>query len=154
MILAFSIYFLAIAGYLRSKTIELQFSETKHGQSNEERKTLLSKNELEKLKVKPREIVDNDKVYLEPNLTLSGLSRRLADNSTVLSYTINHGFGKNFNDFINEFRIREVKERLKTLDDSTLLGLAFECGFNSKATFNRAFKKFTGVSPKDFEGNL
>ena len=55
--------------------------------------------------------------------------------------------------FVNEFRISEVKEKLKKADDSTLLGVAFDCGFNSKATFNRAFKKFTGVSPKEFVSN-
>ena len=44
-----------------------------------------------------------------------------------------------------------IKEKLKNADEATLLGMAFDCGFNSKATFNRAFKKFTGVSPKEFQ---
>ena len=94
-----------------------------------------------------------DKIYLEPNLTLTDLSRKLGVNSTVLSYAINNGFGKNFNDFVNEFRISEVKEKLTSGDDSSLLNVAFDCGFNSKATFNRAFKKFTGISPKEFAQN-
>jgi AraC-like DNA-binding protein len=81
------------------------------------------------------------------------LSKQLGVNSSVLSFAINNGFGKNFNDFVNEFRITEVKEKLKTADDATLLEIAFDCGFNSKATFNRAFKKFTGVSPKEFVSN-
>ncbi len=60
-------------------------------------------------------------------------------------------------DFFNprsiEFRINEAKAKLTKhqADTSTMLGLAFDCGFNSKATFNRAFKKFTGVSPKEFQ---
>jgi AraC-like DNA-binding protein len=149
LVLALATYYLAVAGYLRSKTIELNFTETKET----ERKTLLPEKELEKLKTKLQDLMQNEKLYREPNLTLTDLSRQIGVNSAVLSYAINHGFGKNFNDFVNEFRISEVKEKLKNADDTTLLGVAFDCGFNSKATFNRAFKKFTGVSPKEFLSN-
>ncbi len=153
MILAFATYYLAIAGYLRSQTIELDFL------SNEElenRKTLLSEKELEKLKAKLQNLMHDEKTYLEPQLTLTDLSRQIGVNSAVLSYAINNGFGKNFNDFINEFRIVAVKEKLTNSDaeNSNLLGIAFDCGFNSKATFNRAFKKFTGVSPKEFQESV
>lgn len=149
LVLALTTYYLAVAGYLRSKTIELNFSE-KEAEEIEQRKTLLPEKELEKLKNKMQFLMTDEKIYLEPNLTLNDLSRKLGVNSSILSYAINNGFGKNFNDFINEFRINEVKEKLKTSDDS-LLNVAFDCGFNSKATFNRAFKKFTGTSPKEFQ---
>jgi AraC-like DNA-binding protein len=149
IVLSLVTYYLAVAGYLRSKTIELNFSE-KEAEEIEERKTLLSEKDLEKLKNKLRSLMTDEKVYLEPNLNLNDLSRKLGVNSSVLSYAINNGFKKNFNDFVNEFRIIEVKEKLKNSDDS-LLNVAFDCGFNSKATFNRAFKKFTGVSPKEFQ---
>ena len=153
-ILGLVTYYLAIAGYLRSKTIELEFS-AGESQEIEERKTLLSAKELENLKSKLQDLMQNDKLYLESNITLSDLSRQIGVNSTVLSYTINNGFGKNFNDFINQFRIEEVKNKLQNGDtgNSNLLGITFDCGFNSKATFNRAFKKFTGISPKEFQEN-
>ncbi len=152
LILGLVTYYLAIAGYLRSKTIELEFS-AGESEKIEERKTLLSANELENLKSKLQDVMQNDRLYLEPNMTLSDLSRQIGVNSTVLSYTINNGFGKNFNDFINQFRIEEVKNKLRNGDTerANLLGIAFDCGFNSKATFNRAFKKFTGISPKEFQ---
>lgn len=152
IVLALTTYYLAVAGYLRSQTIELDFSEVK-SEEIEQRKTLLPENELEKLKNKLSELMTKDRIYLEPTLTLTDLSRKLGVNSTVLSYAINNGFGKNFNDFVNEFRISEVKEKLTNGDDSSLLNVAFDCGFNSKATFNRAFKKFTGISPKEFAQN-
>jgi len=71
-----------------------------------------------------------------------------------MSYLVNAGFGKNFNDFINSYRVEEVKRKVN--DPATahlsLLGVAFDCGFNSKATFNRAFKKLTGMAPWTFAG--
>ena len=98
MILAFATYYLAIAGYLRSQVIELGF---------------LSEKELEKLKAKLQNLMHGEKPSLEPQLTLTDLSRQIGVNSAVLSYTINNGFGKNFNDFINEFRIAaSIQKRL------------------------------------------
>lgn len=153
IILALTTYYLAVAGYLRSQTIELSFTEEQSGEV-EQRKTLLAENELEKLKNSLREAMTKEKIYLEPNLALNDVSRKLGVNSAALSYAINSGFGKNFNDFINEYRISDVKEKLESTDGATVLNIAFDCGFNSKATFNRAFKKFTGVSPKEFQANL
>lgn len=154
-VLALLTYYLAIAGYLRSQTIELNFTEAeseKIEQATEERKTLLPENELERTKLKLQNLMETENPFLDSQLTLSVLAKQLGVNTTVLSYVINNGFGKNFNDFINEYRINEVKEKLQNngTENLTLLGVAFDCGFNSKATFNRAFKKFTGVSPKDF----
>ena len=70
-----------------------------------------------------------------------------------LSAVINQGFGKNFNDYINDYRVDAFIEKLKNGEQEaqTLLSLAYDAGFNSKATFNRAFKKTTGVSPKDWK---
>ncbi|PHN06890.1 helix-turn-helix domain-containing protein [Flavilitoribacter nigricans] len=92
-----------------------------------------------------------EKPYLNPNLTLSELARQLQTNTSVLSRVINQGFQQNFNDFINSYRVEAVKERLERGDhlQLTLLSIALDCGFNSKATFNRAFKKFTGKSPRE-----
>lgn len=154
LILALVTYYLAIAGYLRSRTIELDFTASKAHESAAERKTLLADRELENLKTKLQNLMEKDKLYREPNLTLTDLARQTGVNSAVLSYAVNNGFGKNFNDFVNEFRIAEVREKLRSADDSTLLAVAFDCGFNSKATFNRAFRKFMGVSPKEFQQNL
>ena len=153
LVLAFITYYLAIAGYLRSETIELNFTAAAAGSEKiEERKTLLPENDLKKLKAKLQNLMQTEKPFLNPQLALNDLARQLGVNSAVLSYVVNSGFGKNFNDFVNEFRIDEVKIKLQTgaAENSNLLAVAFDCGFNSKATFNRAFKKFTGASPKEF----
>ncbi|KAB7732076.1 helix-turn-helix domain-containing protein [Rudanella paleaurantiibacter] len=95
-----------------------------------------------------------EKPYLEPDLSLTDLARRMHTNPVVLSQVINTGVGKNFNDFVNEYRVEEFKRQLLNPANTHLsfLGLALNCGFNSKATFNRAFRKFTGTSPKEFVG--
>lgn len=93
-----------------------------------------------------------EKPYLEPDLSLTDLARMVHTNAVVLSQVINVGTGKNFNDFINEYRVEEFKLQVRNPANAhlSLLGLALDCGFNSKATFNRAFRKFTGQSPKEF----
>ena len=66
-----------------------------------------------------------------------------------LSHVINASFNQNFRDFINSYRIEESKSRL-VQDDMNILNIAYEVGFNSKSAFNTAFKKFTGMTPKEY----
>lgn len=158
-ILALSTYYLAIAGYLRSQPIELNFTEKESEKidktTGESKKSLISQNDLEKYKKKLQNLMEMDKPFLDSQLTSATLAKQLGVNATVLSFIINNGFEKNFNDFVNEFRIDEVKSKLQnaTTKNENLLGIAFDSGFNSKATFNRAFKKFTGTSPKEFQND-
>jgi AraC-like DNA-binding protein len=96
--------------------------------------------------------MDIYKLYLNPTLTLSEFAKELKLNPKIVSQQINTGLSKSFNDFVNEYRVEEVKKRLNSpdLDRLTILGIAYESGFNSKTTFNRIFKDFTGVAPRDF----
>lgn len=97
-------------------------------------------------------VMENEKLYEDAELTLTQLSKKLSTNPSVLSKVINQGFQLNFNDFVNSYRINAVTEMLKAGEqkNQTLLGIAYDCGFNSKATFNRAFKKQTRLSPKEW----
>lgn len=90
--------------------------------------------------------------FLQPELTLNDLAALLEIPPSQLSKLINTGFNQNFNDFVNAYRVEKVKEKLMnpTFQHFSLLGIAFECGFNSKATFNRAFRKHVGMSPSEF----
>jgi AraC-like DNA-binding protein len=112
----------------------------------------LSAAELEAWKEKTERLIVGEALYKNPELTLSILAKKLQTNASFLSKVINNGFGVNFNDFINGFRVREVKTLLADPANLniTIMSLAYEAGFNSKATFNRAFKKLTGENPKDF----
>lgn len=93
-----------------------------------------------------------EKLYLNPDLSLPDLAKHLQTNASVLSAVINTAYGKNFNDFINTYRVEAVKTMLKSPEAQlySLLGIGLECGFNSKSTFNRAFKKATGKSPGEY----
>lgn len=97
-------------------------------------------------------LIQDEKLYQNPELTLTDLAKKLETNVSVISKTINQGFQMNFNDCINNYRIEAVKNSFANGEHkkSTLLGIAYDCGFNSKATFNRAFKKNTGTTPKEY----
>lgn len=96
--------------------------------------------------------LEEEKIYRKPNLTLTDLATILNTNRSLLSNIINQGFEMNFNDFINKKRIDAVIKDIQSgrHRNTTILGLALENGFNSKATFNRAFKKHTSLTPKQF----
>lgn len=101
-------------------------------------------------------LFQEEKIFLDPELNLNQLSDKLSMNRGAVSETINTGFQMNFNDFVNHFRIEEFKKRLQAGDHEqfSLVGLAFECGFNSKATFNRVFKKAVKLTPTQYLQSL
>lgn len=108
--------------------------------------------ELLQLKAKIIYLFETEKLSQNAELTLTEIAKKLNTNISVISKAVNQGFQMNFNDFVNQYRVEEVKKAFENglHKKTTLLGIAYDCGFNSKATFNRAFKKNTGFSPKDF----
>lgn len=100
-------------------------------------------------------IMKEDRLYLQAELSLSELAKHLKVNNNQLSACINQLHQKNFNDYINGLRVEEFERRIQQEDAQqyTLLAIAFDCGFNSKTTFNRAFKKEKGQTPKQFISN-
>ncbi len=112
--------------------------------------------EMEHWKSKIETLITKEKLFENPELTLTDVAKKLQTNASVISKTINQGFQMNFNDCINNYRIDAVKNRFAYGEHkkSTLLGIAYDCGFNSKATFNRAFKKNTGKTPKEYLSQL
>lgn len=101
-----------------------------------------------------RDHVDAHRWWCKPELSLSDVARRLGVNATYLSRGINDGLGVNFNELINGMRAEEVARRLRAGDGTDLLTMAFDAGFNSKATFNRAFQALIGLSPSAYRRRL
>lgn len=101
-------------------------------------------------------LVKNEKLYLEPLLTIDDIAGRLAVNSNYISNAINVAGDCSFFEYVNKKRIEEFKEQLKNPDnaDHTLLAVAFQCGFNSRSSFNRIFKNLTGETPSQYKTSI
>ena len=93
-----------------------------------------------------------EKPFLNHQLSMLELAKNMNVSTHNLSQVLNEKSGKSFYDFVNDYRVREFKQRVGNPEHKkyTLLGLAFDCGFNSKASFNRIFKKFTAQTPSQY----
>lgn len=93
-----------------------------------------------------------EKLYRDADLSLSRLANHLGTTSKNISFVLNQKLGKNFTDYINHYRVEEVKDRLLRSENKkyTITALAYECGFNSQPTFQRAFKNIVGITPSEF----
>jgi AraC-like DNA-binding protein len=93
-----------------------------------------------------------EKPYLNPSLTIQEVSDTIQIPTRELSILINHQLDQHFYDFVNSYRIEHAKEILKdhTKSKLTILEILYEVGFNSKSSFNTAFKKHTGYTPTDY----
>lgn len=102
------------------------------------------------------ETMRETKPYLQPRITLNDLSDLTGINRNLLSRIINEHYNKNFFDFINMYRIEEFKSIAESNrnENLTILALAYQAGFNSKTTFNTAFKKLTNKTPGEYYKNV
>lgn len=98
--------------------------------------------------------METDRLFLDPELTVDKVGQHTQLSPKLISAVLNQHLHRNFNSFINEYRVDEVKRRLlnPAYEHLTLTGIAFECGFNSQATFQRTFKQLSGVSPGEYAG--
>ncbi len=97
--------------------------------------------------------MDQEKPYLDTKLSLPELAQAIGISPNVLSQLINETMGKNFNDLVNHYRLEAFKVKLMDPSEShkTLLALALESGFQSKASFNRVFKNSEGMTPSSYK---
>jgi AraC-like DNA-binding protein len=122
----------------------------------EDKKSSFQKENLESLKSTLTSLMKRQRPFLNAKLGLQELAELMKVNIHTLSWIINEGYNKNFFDYINEHRIEEFK-RLVANDqykNYTLLAIAMEVGFSSKTTFNRAFKKSCGKTPREYFNNV
>ena len=120
-----------------------------------EKKKRFTREEALKLGERIDRYMLDEKPYLDPELTLADLSSQLNLSKYELTELLNDHLGKNFFSFVNEYRLKAVVRRLENpdYDHLTIIGIAYDCGFNSKSTFNSLFKQFAGVTPSEFKKN-
>lgn len=94
----------------------------------------------------------SSRTYTNPDLTIAKLAEEIKSQPEYLSLVLNKRLSMNFFDFINSYRVEAFKEICRNPESKkqTLISLAFDCGFNSKPTFNRVFKKVTGLTPGEY----
>jgi len=118
--------------------------------NNRGKKQSLSKVKTEKYASQLHSYMEANKPYLDPEITLVQLASKVGIPHRSLSEVIHQSFGKNFYDFINAYRIKESKHLLR--DRSvTVLEILYQVGYNSKSSFNTAFKKYVGMTPSQYK---
>lgn len=153
LILSFSIFALGYKGILQKEIFDarkdtpMEPQDSKQSTANKPDQILIDK---------LRAFMQNQKPYLNPELSLSTLSQEIGLNRNQLSQLINDGIGENFYDFVNKYRVEEVKRLMvdPQKQNYNLLGIAVEAGFKSKSTFNLIFKRFTGLTPTEYKKNV
>ena len=128
--------------------------------SNSNKKGKYKKSGLQELSMKSINdkliyTMEKELLFLNPTLSLSDLSEHLIIPAHHITQTLNEYTKQSFYDFVNYYRVKEFKEKVFAPENSSfsLLGIAFDCGFNSKSSFNRIFKKHTGQSPSEFKAS-
>jgi AraC-like DNA-binding protein len=94
------------------------------------------------------------KAYLDPELSMAKAAKDLDIPLHHLSFVLNGKLGCNFSDYINRHRIEAVKNKLRTQPNLKIESIGYECGFNSKATYNRVFKKHCHQSPSEYQKSV
>ncbi len=147
--LATTAVYVGLQGYAQKQPRQIAF---KYIETSTKVASKTTDPELIKLAERLENIMNTERLFLQAEINLRDLSKHLNTRTNQLSGSINLIFEKNFNDYINERRIQEFENLVNSgkTENLTLLSLAYDSGFNSKATFNRAFKKLRGISPREF----
>ncbi len=144
--------FIVVFGFAALKQPRIFFSTREEPARVKYERSGLRESDAATLLVRLEELMDTARPWLDPDLSIEMLAATLGAPRHYLTQVINGKRGQNFFRLVNEYRIREVKRRINQgdADQLSLLGLAFDCGFNSKSSFNQAFKTIQGCTPSEY----
>jgi len=135
--------------------VQRLYNRKEETQRSESDRALIETEEAEVLSDRLERFMEEEEPYLNPALSLRSLAEQINTHPNKLSWLLNDRFGQNFNSFVNNYRLERFKSLATDTKNShiSILGLAYESGFNSKSVFNTYFKKETGLTPKAFLQN-
>ena len=131
----------------------LKESERSLPRAAQARTALLSSEKMQSIAAKLEGVMNEDKLFLQDNLSLNKLSESISETENHISETLSKFLNTNFFQFVNRFRVEEAKKALQD-SDKLVTSIAYDVGFNSKSTFNTAFKKIVGYSPSAYRNSL
>ena len=142
--------FIYVIGYYSLRQPEI-FRMPLHPKIKEE-KARLKPDEIQRLQKRLKFFIQEEEIYKTPDLSLKGLAEKLNTTSNNLSWLLNQVYQKSFYDYINTYRVQDI---IECIDQGlhlkqTLLAIALDAGFNSKSTFNKAFKQVTSQTPSEY----
>lgn len=145
----------ALAIFIQKALSQKVLNETEKGlpRANQTRAALLSAERMQLIASKLEHAMKEDKLFLQDNLSLNKLSESISESENHISETLSQFLHTKFFQFVNSFRIEEAKKALQD-SDKLITSIAFDVGFNSKSTFNTAFKKIVGDSPSAYRNSL
>ncbi|MCP4457827.1 MAG: helix-turn-helix transcriptional regulator [Cytophagales bacterium] len=149
-------YFGSRQGAIFTDNRESEEGSDKRSDKGKYEKSTLTKDKSKEFLRTLKVLMDTEKPYLETKISLKDISERLKIHPNHLSQVINEELNINLYDFVNGYRVEEFKKRL-TEDESrkfTLLAHAYDSGYSSKSSFNEVFKKFTGLTPSQYQKQL
>jgi AraC-like DNA-binding protein len=154
------VYAVSYFGIKQPSILENVYSKSlrdSHQKGNESNgsKSKYARNDSEKLSTALQAYMDTEKPYLRTDLSLADLASTLDVSKSELTYLLNNYIGVNFFSYVNQYRLKIVLQKLEDskFNHLTILSIAFDCGFNSKSTFNSLFKQHTGVTPSEYRQN-
>lgn len=157
-------FFYAIGGYMTTAVIIILFLTNRRFpylfetiaeaiRNEKYKRNHLSAVNKDELQRKLTEIMNVEKIYLDPDINLNILSGRLCVTPHQLSQYLNEYCKTRFNHYINKLRIEEAKKILQSNPEANIIEVAFYVGFNSKSAFNKTFKEYTRITPSEFKKN-
>jgi len=138
------------------ETIVENLESDKKQQIKKQYKLNIEENQEQELLLMILDSFEKEHVFLNENLSIDELAKKIDSNKTYISYTINKNFKMNFSSYVNQYRVKKARILLSSpkYKNYTIETIAQESGFKSITVFNKAFKKFTGLTPSNFIKNL
>ncbi len=149
MAITYLTYWMGIEGFRHLEMIDYRIPSDKKTSSYDH----ISNDAILEYKNQMEELMGVERLYLDERLELRDIADKISVEPNLISHVLNKHIGKNFYEYVNAFRVEEVRRKMadSCYAHLTILGIALESGFNSKTSFNRIFKQLTGMTPTEYQ---